>query len=55
MVLLADAHGRQYEVSRKQHVQTTEGPVESDSPSLGRVSGSSFLLEDLPIKRRAKY
>ena len=47
-------HGRQNEASRKRHVQTTEASVESDSPSLGRVSGSSLLLEDLPIKTSSK-
>ena len=54
MNLLADAHGRQNEASRKRHVQSTGGPVESDSPSLGRISGSSLLLEDLPIKTSSK-
>ena len=54
MDLLADAHGQQYEASRKRHVQTTEGPVESDSSSLGRVSESSLLLENLPIKTSDK-
>ena len=52
--LLADGHGQQNEASRKRRVQSTEGPVESYSPSLGRVSESSFLLEDLPIKTSSR-
>ena len=47
MDLLAVSHGRQNEASRKQH-------VESDSPSLRRVFGSSPLLEDPPTKTSSR-